>query len=154
LIVAEYLDEQYPGEGKLRLEDPFAHAQEKLAIETYSKIIPIYYKLLKDDEFEANHAKFNELLNKFLEYLKDDFLGGKTASYADYMVWPWTERFEYLQKFRSVKFDESFAEKLNAYVDRMLQLPAVKECYQVPALHAKFYEGYVVDKINWDSHLD
>jgi glutathione S-transferase len=155
LIVAEYLDEAYPGEGKLRLEDPFAHAQERLAIEAFSKVLAPTYKLQKDEDFEANQATFNELLGKFLDrYLNHDFLGGQRPSYADYMIWPWIERFEYLKQFRSVQIDPKIAGKLQAYVDKMMELPAVKKTYQSPVVHKKFYDGYLSGKPNYDVHLE
>jgi glutathione S-transferase len=158
LIVAQYLDETYHPEQKVRLSDPFAHAVEKLAIESFSKVVPFFYKIVLGpaEEKEENQAKFNEALAAFLNaYLKDqDFVGGKAASFGDFMVWPWLERVEFLQEVKSVKIAEGIAAKLQAYTDRMRELPAVRECLLPTSVHAKFFEGFVSGNLNWDAHLE
>ncbi len=157
LIVAEYLDEAYPA-NKVRRSDPYEHAQEKLAIETFSKVVPFFYKLVLGpaETFQESQDKFSEALGLFLNgHLGEKrFLGGETASYADYMVWPWLERLEYLQQHRSVKIAEAIADRLQAYVDRMRDVPAVKQVLLPTGTHAKFYEGYITGNPNWDAHLE
>ena len=45
LVVAEYLDEAYP-ENPLRSSDPLQRARDKILIERFAAIGPIFYKLL------------------------------------------------------------------------------------------------------------
>ena len=82
LVIAEYLDEAY-GKERLRLSDPYLHAQNKLAIEAFSKLIPFYYKLVRK---EADSEKpFLEALNGFLNHLNDDFLGGRISIFIKHL---------------------------------------------------------------------
>ena len=74
LIVAEYLDAAYP-ENKLIPNDPYTNAAHKIIIEAFSKVIPSYYKLALKSDLNAG-PEFNELLEKFMVNLKDDFFGG------------------------------------------------------------------------------
>lgn len=47
LIIAEYLDENYP-DHKLYPSDPLAKAKDKLLIERFNEVIGTMYKVLKD----------------------------------------------------------------------------------------------------------
>jgi pyrimidodiazepine synthase len=155
LIASEYLDEVYPDD-PLRLLDPYAHAQEKLAIFCFSKVTPFFSKILASQgSVEENSAKLNEALTDFIDrYLEDrEFLGGDRACFADFMVWPWLERVDFLQQFNSVKINESLAAKLQNYINRMKALPAVAKCALPTSIYAKFYEGYPGGNPNWDAHL-
>ena len=66
---------------------------------------------------------------------------------VDYMVWPWLERLEVLKIKRNLKLDEARFPKLNAYIKRMLEQPAVKEVFIPAEIHAKFYDGYLAGQV-------
>jgi glutathione S-transferase len=155
MVISEFLDEVYPM--PLRLSDPYAHAQEKLAVDTFSKSIPFITKLsMSQDSFEEISAKLNETLVNFVNiFLKDrDFLGGKLASFADFMVWPWLERLEYLEKYKSVKINESIGEILHQYSKRMKEYEAVRAQALPTGSYFKFYESSAAGKPNWDAHFE
>jgi hypothetical protein len=74
------------------------------------------------------------------------------------MVWPWIERFEFLQEKRGLKYnenDERLVSLLNGYIERMKQLPAVKETLISTEKHAAFFEKYMSgsDEVDYDIGL-
>jgi glutathione S-transferase len=156
IVIAEYLDEAYPGD-KVRLADPFAHAQEKLVLENFAKIRPMFSKLSNETDFEATLAKFNDELTKFFKNLNGDYFGGSNVSFVDYMVWPWLERLEHLQSAKSVEIaDSDTSEKLKGYVGRMKQVSAVREAFtSFPAVLTSISTGSKTGGgMNWDAFLD
>lgn len=66
------------------------------------------------------------------------------------MIWPWLERLPVLSRMKDVRVSESEYPKLIAYMERMKQLPAVKETYIDPENHFKFYKSYLVGEANYD----
>lgn len=70
LIICEYLDAAYPGP-RLIQSDPLKHAMDKLVIEKFSRIIPLYYKLIRN---EPNaEAIYKESFSVFMNNLTNDF---------------------------------------------------------------------------------
>lgn len=154
LIVAEYLDDSCP-ENKLKSNDPYVAAQNKLAIETFNKFITAYYKVLLQADPNAHETAISAL-QEFVKFLKDDYLGGKSPSFGDYMVWPWLERVEVLKKFRNLQLPADLDAKLTPYIQRMLTHPGVQKCFLPAETHIKFYQGYLSTppQPNYDAFLE
>lgn len=71
------------------------------------------------------------------------------------MIWPWFERFENLRPLANNKLDETRFEKLNNWIKRMLDLPAVKETLSNPENMVDFYKVSLTNKEpNYDIGLD
>jgi hypothetical protein len=66
------------------------------------------------------------------------------------MVWPWLERLDVIQKLKNFTIDKAKHAKLLAYIERMKQLPAVKECLISTEDHAAFYNGYLTGEPDYD----
>ena len=167
MIVAEYLDNAYP-ENKLIPSDPYTQACHKLIIEAFTKVIPYYYKLALKSDLNAG-PDFNAALETFMVNLKEDYFGGifrlniyliceklkifffnltgKKAAFVDFMIWPWIERFDFLQVHRNVVINTSIASKLENYMNRMKQIPVIKNQLNSPDNHNRFYETTVTKDV-------
>ncbi|XP_072533096.1 glutathione S-transferase omega-1-like [Salminus brasiliensis] len=154
-ITCEYLDEVYP-EKKLLPSDPFEKAQQKMLLEDYSKIIPLFYKIPgskhKGEDVSALETELKEKLsklNKVLVNKKTKYFGGDSVSMIDYLIWPWFERFE--------------AWQLKQYLDGVTELknwtlhiqedPTVKAIMFNPATHKAFFDSYLAGNPNYDYGL-
>jgi glutaredoxin 2 len=78
LIVSEYLDDAFPDKNRLKPSDAYENARQKLAIEWFSKAIPFYYRIGRNENTEEVFTQFKTHLKNFLtEYLNErNFLGG------------------------------------------------------------------------------
>jgi glutathione S-transferase len=74
LIVCDYLDDIYP-EHKLRPSDPYTRARHSLLLEIFSKILPLFYKVARNDD-EAARKEIFDKLDYFETNLTEDFFGG------------------------------------------------------------------------------
>ena len=83
LIVCEYLDSAYP-EHKLTPSDPYIKAQHQLIVESFSKVITIYYKVYRGDTTAL--PLLNEALESFEKKLELKFFGGIRKSFFDFRV--------------------------------------------------------------------
>ncbi|KAM5140809.1 glutathione S-transferase omega-1-like [Mantella aurantiaca] len=143
-IVCEYLDEVSPGT-KLIPSDPYAKAEQKMLLETFSAITSAFYKIVFA---KKNNEDTTELKSQFFEKFKKleealakkntPYFGGKSVSFIDYMVWPWFERFsvfglkDLLDKTPNVK----------AWHDHMLLDPAIKATFTEPEVLLEFFKLY------------
>lgn len=59
------------------------------------------------------------------------------------MIWPWFERLMYLSFSKKFNFDSEKYPKLNAYIEKMKQQPAVKETIISNEIYDKFFEAYL-----------
>ncbi|CAI9603039.1 unnamed protein product [Staurois parvus] len=148
-IVCEYLDDAFPGH-ELIPSDPYAKAEQKMLLDTFSALTPIFYKILmtQNTNIDATELKsqFFEKFKKLEEALANKntpYFGGDSVSFFDYMVWPWFEKFSFcgleglLDKTPNVK----------AWQDRMLQDPAVKATFTEPEVFSGFFKLYVEDSV-------
>lgn len=148
-IVCEYLDDAFPG-AKLLPSDPYAKAEQKMLLEAFSAVTPIFYKILmapKNDDVETEiKSQFFEKFKKLEEALakkNTPYFGGESVSFFDYMVWPWFEKFGFcgleglLDKTPNIK----------AWQDRMLQDPAVKATYTEQEDFAGFFKLYAENSV-------
>ena len=71
------------------------------------------------------------------------------------MIWPWFERFESLKSLANNQLDEARFPKLNEWIKRMLELPAVKETLSIPEHMVEFYKVSLTNKEpNYDIGLE
>ncbi|XP_063818075.1 glutathione S-transferase omega-1-like [Pseudophryne corroboree] len=148
-IVCDYLDEAFPGI-KLTPADPYTKAKQKILLEYFSMMTAVLYKILfarknneNTTELKAQFAeKFTELEERFAQ-LKTPYFSGKSVSMIDYMIWTWFERFnifdvkEYLEK----------TPHINAWINLMLQDPAVKATFTEPDVLTAFFNLYSQDNL-------
>uniref|UniRef100_A0A3Q3BAV1 Glutathione S-transferase omega n=1 Tax=Kryptolebias marmoratus TaxID=37003 RepID=A0A3Q3BAV1_KRYMA len=155
LITCEYLDEVYP-EKKLLPAPPFAKAQQKMMVESFSKVMPYLYKIpagrLKDQDVSGLEAELKEKfakLNQDLVKKKTKFFGGDTITLVDYMLWPFFERLEVLEL-------QNFLDdtpELKKWTQRMLEDPAVKATMTSLDTFKAFYKSYNDGKPDYDCGL-
>jgi len=99
LIIAEYLDDRYP-EHPIFSKDPLQRARDKVLIERFSGISPIFYKLARTEEWSDETAKLMESSDKIYDIFEAElkargtkfFFGSGHPGFLDYMIWPWVER--------------------------------------------------------------
>ena len=144
LIIAEYLDNLYT-ENRLQPTDPYTNAKHKLLVESFSKVITNFYKLLRNTD-ESGGKDMGEALDLFEGKLETDYFGGNKAAFADYMIWPWLERLEFLQSINKLVLDTNRYPKLIAYIERMKETEAVKQTRLPVELFKKFFDGYLAGK--------
>lgn len=60
---------------------------------------------------------------------------------ADFMIWPWLERFDFLYQYRNFVLDKSKLDKLDSYIERMKNVPACNRLMNSAENHQKFYDG-------------
>lgn len=155
-ITCDYLDEVYP-EKKLLPSTPFGKAQQRMMLEHFSKITPIFYKISMAKKTNADISEVVEdlkvkfgMLNKDLVKKKTKFFGGDYITMIDYMMWPWFERLETC----GVKCLLDSTPELKQWTTLMEQDPAVKACsYSTDTYNAFFQTAYVDGKPNYDLGL-
>nr|AYN44538.1 glutathione S-transferase O1 [Brachionus koreanus] len=151
LIVSEYLDNAYP-ENKLKPSDPYINAVHSVMIDSFGKVITPFYKFLFGDQSAG------EDLLKSLEYyekkFENNYLGGDKPAFVDYMVWPWIERLEFLKQKKNLDLNETRFPKLLAYIERMKQVPAVKETILSVEVYDKFFKSYSGDEPDYDCGIN
>ncbi|XP_075204655.1 glutathione S-transferase omega-1-like isoform X2 [Anomaloglossus baeobatrachus] len=147
-IVCDYLDEVFP-KNKLTPADPYEKAQQKILLEKFSVVTAALYKVMhaKKENTDATEVKaqFFEKYQKLEEALtkrNSPYFGGESVSMIDYMIWPWFERFTL---FDALEFLEK-TPLVNAWYERMLQDPAVKETFTEPEVLVGFAKLYFEDK--------
>ncbi|KAM5141300.1 glutathione S-transferase omega-1-like [Mantella aurantiaca] len=150
-IVCEYLDEVFPGT-KLLPSDPYAKAEQKMLLDTFSAITSAFYNLvsaLKNNEDTTElKSQFFEKFKKLEEALTKKnrpYFGGESVSFIDYMVWPWFERYSAY----GVKDLFKNTPKVKAWHDRMLQDPAVKATFTKPEVLLEVLKLYSQD--SWEA---
>ncbi|XP_076829882.1 glutathione S-transferase omega-1-like [Brachyhypopomus gauderio] len=155
LITSEYLDEAYP-EKKLFPSDPFEKAQQKMLMEEFSKVIPLFYKIpgsrKSGEDVSALEAELKNKLSKLNEVLvkkKTKFFGGNSVTMIDYMIWPWFERLQAWQLNHCMDGNP----ELNKWVSCMLQDPAVKHIMHTPDDHKAFFDSFMAGNPNYDYGL-
>ncbi|XP_060782086.1 glutathione S-transferase omega-1-like [Neoarius graeffei] len=154
-IVCEYLDEIYP-EKKLFPSDPFAKAQQKMVLEEYSKIIPLFYKIpmtrVKGEDVSALEEELKEKfskLNKVLVNKKTKFFGGDSVTMIDYLIWPWFERLEAWQ----LKHCLDGTPELNNWILCMKEDPPVKAVMFSTDVYKAFMDSFLEGNPNFDYGL-
>jgi len=158
-IVAEYLDEKYPGRGtQLLPSDPAKRAQVRLLISRFGELIvkPLYGLLMNPDEEQypalykaAREAliKFNAEVERFAPAPAGDnyLLGGDQFSLADIVAVPFLDRFEAtLLYYRHVTLlpEDGKHDRLRSTLALSRQRPAFKVTGQLPEFYVWAYKAY------------
>ncbi|EDV96329.1 pyrimidodiazepine synthase [Drosophila grimshawi] len=143
LVIAEYLDEQYPGR-QLYPADPLQKALDKILIERLAPAVSAVYPLLftKDPPADAL-SKFEQALDVFEQEIGKrgtPFFGGEQIGMVDYMIWPWFERFPALKLVLPEKYelDKDRYAKLLEWIELVAQDEAIKQTALASEMHAKF----------------
>ncbi|NXY62159.1 GSTO1 transferase, partial [Callaeas wilsoni] len=144
-ITCEYLDEAFPGK-KLMPSDPYERACQRMLLEEFSKIPPLFPKhiaMVKDgQDTTALKAELTEKFGRLEEALSKRntaFHGGDSISMIDYMIWPWFERLEPWQ----LKDCLNHTPKLQCWMEAMKEDPAVKALITDPPTFKNFLQLYL-----------
>ncbi|PSN45355.1 hypothetical protein C0J52_06540 [Blattella germanica] len=153
LILAEYLDEKYPGKF-LNSTDPMQKAKDKMLVEAFSKVIQEMYKMYLNADIEVFEKILNELGGFETEITSRGkvFFGGDSPRMLDYMIWPWIERIGVLKFLGGNEFvltEHRFPE-LIAWRQRMQNDEAVAATYLEPELYAKYFDSLKAGKPDFD----
>ncbi|XP_066535120.1 glutathione S-transferase omega-1-like [Hoplias malabaricus] len=154
-ITCEYLDEVYPGK-KLMPSDPLEKAQQKMLLEDYSKIIPLFYKIPGTrntggdvSELEAELKEKLSKLNKVLVNKKTKYFGGDSISMIDYLIWPWFERADSWQMNQYL----DGTPELKNWISLVKEDPAVKDLMFNADTHKAFFSSFFAGSPNYDYGL-
>lgn len=97
-IIAEYVDEAFEGP-QLMPADPLERARVRLAVESGTRFIPHWYKVLRGGEPEELTA----LLDEMEQRPEGPYWMGSQATLADLLIFPWFERFGVLEHYRQLE---------------------------------------------------
>ncbi len=125
-IINDYLDEAYP-ERRLLYEDPLKRAEQRILIDYISnRFIPVFYKLLLNQDEEAQEGYKKDLLyhfDYFASLLEDRiWLSGDELSMTDISLLPWFERLIVLERYRDFGLPASY-ENLHRWWNACQELP-------------------------------
>ncbi|KAM9364259.1 glutathione S-transferase omega-1-like [Pholidichthys leucotaenia] len=154
-ITCEYLDDMYP-DNKLLPSSPFGRAQQKMMLERFSKVAPLFYKITfarrngEDiSELETELKEKLDKLNKELNIKKTKFFGGDSITMIDYMMWPWFERMEVFELQHCLENTP----ELKKWMECMLEDPAVKATMISKDFQKAFHLSYLDGKPDYDYGL-
>ncbi|XP_023144348.2 glutathione S-transferase omega-1-like [Amphiprion ocellaris] len=154
-ITCDYLDEVYAGK-KLLPSSPYGKAQQKMMLEHFSKVLPLFYKIpmgrRKGDDVTGLEAELKEKFGKLNEDLvkkKSKFFGGDSITMIDYMMWPWFER---LAAF-GLEHCMDGTPELKKWTELMWEDPAVKACMHGTDTYRVYIEAYATGKPDYDYGL-
>jgi len=151
LVLAEYLDEKYPGSKQIVPKDAYEKARQKVLIEVIGgKITSAFYAGLLRQDYDSLPKALEELE----QHLTTKYFAGDSLGYVDLMVWPWFERLPAIAEV-SGKLDWSAQKypKLFAWTQAVLSDPAVKATTYPKEFFAGFIKSHVDGKTNGDFGL-
>lgn len=141
LVICEYLDAIYP-QNKIIPSDHYEFGWHKLIIKYFTQPSRYFYKLAKGIDKTVGLALNEELVKFQANFDGRDFIGGNKPMYADFMIWPFIERLEYLHAHTEYKIDSERLEPLLKYIDQMKKVPAVRELLISVSDYEKFFKSY------------
>ncbi|XP_002135069.3 pyrimidodiazepine synthase isoform X2 [Drosophila pseudoobscura] len=156
MIIAEFLDEQYP-ELRLFPSDPLHKAQDKILIERFAPVVNAVYPVLTCNANAPKDAltNFETALDAFEQELAKrgtPYFAGQTIGIVDYMIWPWFERFPSLKLTTEHKYelDAKRFGLLLKWRDLVAQDEAVRKTALDAQLHADFQGSKRLGKPQYD----
>ncbi|EDO38000.1 predicted protein [Nematostella vectensis] len=134
--MGEYLDELFP-QNPMYPSDAFEKNRQRLLIDRFGKVTSSFYQMLMRDMDEDALKGQTETLNKELSLYENElknktFFAGEKPGMADFMLWPFFERFCLLEGKYEISA-KSFP-ALTKWISSMHQDPAVKDVEFSPAL--------------------
>jgi len=144
-IINEYLDEAYP-ERRLLSEDPLKRAEQRILIDYISnRFVPVFYKLLLNQDEEAQEGYKGDLISYFtyFESLLEDrvWLSGAELSMTDISLLPWFERLVVLEYYRDFGLPASY-ENLHRWWNTCRKLPEFQATKTEEGQLVESYERY------------
>ncbi|XP_078499863.1 glutathione S-transferase omega-1-like isoform X2 [Lissotriton helveticus] len=145
--ISDYLDEAYPDK-KLTPSDPLQKAQQKMLLDSFSKLSSLMYNIFlatkRGEDVSGFKEQFNKQILEFEEVLihqKTPYFGGVSVSMIDYMMWPFFERAE------AFCFQDGLKNtpKINSWIELMMQDPAVKATKIDAETMKAFFALYATD---------
>lgn len=155
LVIAEYLDEQFP-ERSLFPADPLQKAQDKILIErlapAVSAVYPVFFTTDPPADALTNFENALDVFEQELIKRGTPYFGGQQIGMVDYMIWPWFERFPALKITLASKYelDQKRYANLLKWRDLVAQDEAVKQVALDSRVHAKFMFTRHEGKPNFD----
>ncbi|XP_017074184.1 pyrimidodiazepine synthase isoform X2 [Drosophila eugracilis] len=156
LVIAEYLDEQYPGEGSLFPKDPLQKALDRILIErlapAVSAIYPVFFTKNPPGDAIKNFETALDVFEQEITKRGTPYFGGEKIGIVDYMIWPWFERFPALKYSldEPYELDKTRYQNLLKWRDLAAQDEAVKATALDARIHAKFMRTRHEAKPNYD----
>lgn len=177
LVICEFLEEIQP-EPSLMPKDPLHRAHVRMLIAQCAKVYGGYFALMqaKGDPEKTKNAL--EMMQKGIQFyenkftgmngkgpaFKGDFMGGNGPCMADYMLYPWFERFEIYvspeMPFQLPICPESKFPKMAAWYKCMRETQGIKGTPEVPGAmqdlpnHIGFIKTIMMEKkFNYDFGL-
>ncbi|KMY98400.1 pyrimidodiazepine synthase isoform X2 [Drosophila simulans] len=156
LIIAEYLDQQYP-QTRLFPTDPLQKALDKILIERFAPVVSAIYPVLTCNPNAPKDAiqNFENALDVFeveLGKRGTPYFAGQHIGIVDYMIWPWFERFPSMKINTEQKYelDAKRFEKLLKWRDLMTQDEVVQKTALDVQLHAEFQKSKTLGNPQYD----
>lgn len=145
LIINEYLDERFLGVNLLP-QTPSEKAQVRFWCDfVLSRFVPAYFALMNAEDRSAwpsLRANFDRWIRFAEEHaFEQGFFGSKTASLADYALYPWFERFVSVERYRSVHLDDSYR-RLRGWLHRMEESEPVIACAKPRSDYVDFFDTF------------
>jgi len=154
-IVAEYLDDAYPGR-KLVAQDPYQKALEKVFIESFS-YMPIFKAYVnKDDVKDAFDGFFSNTKVLEAELVKrgTKFIGGNdNPGFSDLMIWPFFNiAIAYSKIDKELKIPSGTVPRVAKWIDDMLSTDEVKKLVDLDQM-AAYVQSRFKGSIEYDAGL-
>ncbi|XP_035680455.1 glutathione S-transferase omega-1-like [Branchiostoma floridae] len=155
LVCNEYLDHAYP-EHCLTPRDPVEKMRQSMLLSVFDQMVMShYYSYLRASQagdYSALSKKFGFGLQHLEKALTQPFFGGSQPGALDYNLWPWFERFSTIPN-RSEELSERRVPRLTAWMERMLEQPAVKACHMPYELYSQFVTSFAAGDPDYDAGL-
>ncbi|GMT13735.1 hypothetical protein PFISCL1PPCAC_5032, partial [Pristionchus fissidentatus] len=151
-IIPEYLDGLYP-ESAILPTDPYLRAQQRILLDQVAPITTAFYGLFaiyrEKLEGEARDAKIKtveDAVDGIEKLLKEDYFGGSSAGFVDWLIFPFFERLALLSSPLSLPslFPSSRWPALSSWFGRISAHPAAAAAVQPADAHLGFIKSFVV----------
>lgn len=150
LIIAEYLDDAFPGR-KLQQTDPYKKALDRVLLEAFA-YSPVF-KIFSESEAVEGFSQFWRNAGIFESELKKrgtKFLGGDQPGFLDLMIWPFFQIAINSPKLRpSLELPRESMPSTFSWIDSMLDSREIRELVDQDQL-----VGYMKSRIDGTADYD